>query len=100
MRDASEIIIRPLLTEKTTRIRQQNKYVFEVIPDANKIEIRRAVEELGRCEVESVNTMNVRGKTRRTRRGTGKTADWKKAIVTVKPGQELGGILGTSFEGV
>ena len=100
MRDVNEIIVRPLLTEKSTRARQQNKYVFEVIPDANKIEIRRAVEELGRCEVDKVNTVSVRGKSRRTRRGTGKTADWKKAIVTVKEGQELGGILGTAFEGV
>jgi large subunit ribosomal protein L23 len=100
MRDVNEIIVRPLLTEKSTRAQQQNKYVFEVLPDANKIEIRRAVEELGRCEVEKVNTLNVRGKRRRTRRGTGKTADWKKAVVTVKEGQQLGGILGTAFEGV
>jgi large subunit ribosomal protein L23 len=100
MRDATQVIIRPLLTEKSTRAQQQNKYMFEVAPDANKIEIRRAVEELGKCEVEKINTLNVRGKERRTRRGTGRTADWKKAIVTVKEGQELGGILGTAFEGV
>jgi large subunit ribosomal protein L23 len=100
MRDATQVIIRPLLTEKSTRAQQQNKYMFEVAPDANKIEIRRAVEELGKCEVTQVNTLNVRGKERRTRRGTGRTADWKKAIVTIKPGQELGGILGTAFEGV
>jgi large subunit ribosomal protein L23 len=100
MRDATQVIIRPLLTEKSTRAQQQNKYMFEVAPDANKIEIRRAVEELGKCEVSQVNTLNVRGKERRTRRGTGRTADWKKAIVTIKEGQALGGILGTAFEGV
>jgi large subunit ribosomal protein L23 len=100
MRDATQVILRPLLTEKSTRAQQQNKFLFEVAPDANKIEIRHAVEELGKCQVEKVNTINVRGKTRRTRRGTGKTADWKKAIVTVKEGQVLGGILGTAFEGV
>jgi large subunit ribosomal protein L23 len=100
MREATEIILRPLLTEKSTRARSQNKYMFEVALDANKIEIRRAVEELGKCQVDKVNTLHVRGKERRTRRGTGKTADWKKAIVTVKEGQELGGLLGTAFEGV
>jgi large subunit ribosomal protein L23 len=100
MREASQIIVRPLLTEKSTRARQQNKYVFEVVPDANKIEIRRAVEELGKCEVVSVNTISVHGKLRRTRRGTGRTADWKKAVVTIKAGQDLSGILGTAFEGV
>jgi large subunit ribosomal protein L23 len=100
MRDATEIIVRPLLTEKSTMGQRLNKYVFEVIPDANKIEIRHAVEELGKCQVEKVNTINVRGKSRRTRRGMGRTADWKKAVVTIKEGQQLGGILGTAFEGV
>jgi large subunit ribosomal protein L23 len=100
MKDATEVIVRPLLTEKSTMGQRFNKYVFEVAPDANKIEIRRAVEELGKCQVEKVNTITVRGKTRRTRRGTGRTADWKKAVVTIKDGQQLGGILGTAFEGV
>jgi large subunit ribosomal protein L23 len=100
MREATQIIIRPLLTEKSTRARVQNKYTFEVAPDANKVEIRRAVEELGKCQVDKVNTIHVRGKSRRTRRGTGSTADWKKAIVTVKEGQELGGLLAEAFQGV
>ena len=100
MRDATQILVRPLLTEKSTDLQRLNKYTFEVAKDANKIEIRRAVEELGKCEVASVNTLNVKGKVRRTRRGTGKTPDWKKAIVTIKEGQTIGGILGTAFEGV
>jgi large subunit ribosomal protein L23 len=100
MKDATEILVRPLLTEKSTDLQRLNKYTFEVAKDANKIEIRRAVEELGKCEVTSVNTLNVKGKVRRTRRGKGKTPDWKKAIVTIKEGQTIGGILGTAFEGV
>jgi large subunit ribosomal protein L23 len=100
MRDATQILVRPLLTEKSTDLQRLNKFSFEVVMDANKIEIRKAVEELGKCEVEKVNTLVVPGKSRRTRRGMGRTRDWKKAIVTVKQGQTLGGILGTAFEGV
>lgn len=100
MRDPTQILIRPLLTEKSTDLRRLNQYTFQVALDANKIEIRRAVETLGDCEVEKVNTLIVSGKRRRTRRGVGRTPDWKKAIVTVKKGQTLGGILGTAFEGV
>jgi large subunit ribosomal protein L23 len=100
MKDATQIIIRPLLTEKSTDLQRLNKFTFEVAMDANKIEIRHAVEQLGRCEVKKVNTLIVPGKKRRTRRGIGHTPDWKKAIVTVKEGQTLGGILGTAFEGV
>lgn len=100
MKDVTQIIIRPRLTEKSTDLQRLNKYTFEVAMDANKIEIRRAVETLGQCDVTSVNTLVVAGKRRRTRRGTGRTPDWKKAIVTVKDGQTLGGILGTAFEGV
>jgi large subunit ribosomal protein L23 len=100
MRDATQVLIRPLLTEKSIDLQRQNKFSFEVALDANKIEIRRAVELLGNCQVEKVNTLVVPGKKRRTRRGTGRTPDWKKAIVTVKEGQSLGGLLGTAFEGV
>lgn len=100
MRDATQILIRPLLTEKSIDLQRQNKYSFEVAIDANKIEIRHAVETLGSCEVEKVNTLIVPGKKRRTRRGMGRSPDWKKAIVTIKEGQSLGGLLGTAFEGV
>ena len=100
MRDETQIIIRPLLTEKSTFLQRLNKYTFEVAKDATKIEIQKAIESLGRCEVEKVNTLIVKGKVRRTRRGTGRTADWKKAVVTLKEGQALGGLLGQAFEGV
>ena len=98
MKDETQIILRPLLTEKSTFQQRMNKFTFQVAIDANKIEIQKAIESLGRCEVEKVNTLMVKGKTRRTRRGTGKTADWKKAIVTLKEGQVLGGLLGQVFE--
>jgi large subunit ribosomal protein L23 len=100
MKDATEIIIRPLLTEKSTFQQRLNKFTFEVAKDATKVEIRKAIELLGRCEVEKVNTLVVKGKVRRTRRGTGRTADWKKAVVTLREGQAMGGVLGQAFETV
>jgi large subunit ribosomal protein L23 len=100
MRDETQIIIRPLLTEKSTFLQRLNKFTFEVAKDATKIEIEKAVESLGRCQVEKVNTLVVKGKVRRTRRGTGRTPDWKKAVVTLKEGETLGGLLGQAFEGV
>jgi large subunit ribosomal protein L23 len=101
MKDATQVIVRPLLTEKNTFIKRHNQYAFEVASDANKIEIRSAVELLGRCQVKAVNTVVVKGKTKRARRGaTVKTPDWKKAFVTLKEGESLSGVLGTAFEGV
>ena len=100
MRDETEIIIRPLLTEKTTYLQRLNKFTFEVAKNATKIEVRKAIESLGRCKVEKVNTLVVKGKVRRTRRGTGRTPDWKKAVVTLREGEALGGLLGQAFEGV
>jgi large subunit ribosomal protein L23 len=108
MRDATQIIIRPLLTEKSTLLQRMNKYTFEVAIDATKIEIQRAVEQLGevvsgqgqqrKSGIEKINTLVVKGKVRRTRRGKGRTADWKKAIVTLKDGWTFGGLLGEAFE--
>ncbi|MBI3909352.1 MAG: 50S ribosomal protein L23 [Armatimonadetes bacterium] len=110
MKDATEIIIRPVLTEKSVALqtlpaasprtgeRVVRKYSFEVLRGATKVDIRRAVEQLGRCEVEKVNTLTVKGKLRRTRRGAGYTRTWKKAVVTLRSGQELGGVLGQAFE--
>jgi len=100
MKDETQIIIRPLLTEKSTFLQRLNKFTFEVAKDATKIEIEKAIESLGRCQVEKVNTLVVKGKVRRTRRGTGRTPDWKKAVVTLKEGETLGGLLGQAFEGV
>ena len=98
MRDATEVIVRPLLTEKSVTLQRDGKYTFEVAINATKVDIRNAIETLGSCRVEKVNTIKVKGKVRRTRRGTGRTPDWKKAVVTLQPGEELGGVLGEAFE--
>jgi len=84
-RTAHDIIIRPVITERSTDSLQKRKYTFEVMKDANKIEIAKAIEALfGGVKVDKVNTMNVRGKKRRQGRTEGYTAAWKKAIVTLK----------------
>ncbi len=100
MKDATQVVIRPLLTEKSVELQRLNKFTFQVAIDATKVEIEKAIQILGRCEVEKVNTIVVKGKIRRTRRGVGRTPDWKKAIVTLKEGQVLGGLLGQVFETV
>ncbi len=87
--NAYQIIIRPWITEEATSLNEQNQYVFEVALEANKIQIRQAVEEAFDVQVQTVNTINVKGKLRRrrTRNGItqGYTKDRKKAIVTLKP---------------
>lgn len=84
-----KIILRPVITEKNTRLNEQNQYTFEVAQEANKIEIKKAIEEIFGVTVKSVNTINQRGKLRqrRTKAGmiTGYTKDLKKAIVTLTP---------------
>ena len=86
-----DIIIRPVLTERSWRAMEEGKYTFEVHPDASKPEIRRAVEELFGVVVEKVWTMRVKGKPRRTRldRRHGRTKSWKKAIVKLAPGHKI-----------
>ncbi len=87
--NAYQIIIRPWITEEATSLNEQNQYVFEVALEANKIQIRQAVEEAFDVQVQTVNTINVKGKLRRrrTRNGItqGYTKDRKKAIVTLTP---------------
>ncbi|MBQ7989785.1 MAG: 50S ribosomal protein L23 [Oscillospiraceae bacterium] len=85
---AQDIIIKPIITENSMDALQQNKYTFKVAKNANKIEIAKAVEELFGVDVKSVNTMNVRGRQKRVGMSVGKTADWKKAIVTLKEGSK------------
>lgn len=85
-----QTIDRPIvLTEKATRIRGQNKVVFRVARDANKIQIRDAIQKLFDVTVTDVNTMVMRGKERRMGRGYAKLQNWKKAIVTLKEGDEI-----------
>jgi large subunit ribosomal protein L23 len=109
MRDAQTIIKRPLLTEKSARLRETGgresapvegsdyaqQVVFEVARDANKIEIRNAVQNLFKVTVSDVRTLVVRGKEKRIGRFSGRRPSWKKAFVTLKPGDNI-----EFFEGV
>lgn len=80
---AQDIIIKPVITERSMEGLQDKKYTFRVAKDANKIMIKNAVEELFGVKVSKVNTMNVRGRMKRVGASRGKTPDWKKAIVTL-----------------
>ncbi|MEE0838952.1 MAG: 50S ribosomal protein L23 [Acutalibacteraceae bacterium] len=84
MKTAQDIIIAPVITEKSMSGIADKKYTFKVAKDANKIEIAKAVEEIFKVKVAKVNTMSVRGQARRMGRYEGYTASWKKAIVTLK----------------
>lgn len=92
MTNAYKIIVRPVVTEKNTLLNEQGKYIFEVVMETNKIEVKKAIEEIFGVQVKNVNIVNVKGKLRkrRTRRGItqGFTSDWKKAIVTLMPGSK------------
>ncbi len=84
MKLAQDIIIAPVITEKSMSGIADKKYTFKVAKDANKIEIAQAVETLFKVKVAKVNTISVRGKEKRMGRFSGYTASWKKAIVTLK----------------
>ena len=87
--DAHDILRRPVITEKSTMQGESGQYAFEVARDANKIEIRRAVEQVFKVDVRAVNVIHVHGKMRRMGKGRGMTTAWKKAVVTLKAGQRL-----------
>lgn len=80
---AQDIVVRPIITEKSMAGIGDKKYTFEVAKDANKIEIKKAVEELFKVKVSKVNTLHVRGQFRRQGRNEGYTSSWKKAVVTL-----------------
>jgi len=84
-----DIIKKPLVSEKSMDMVQENKYTFIVAPKANKTEIRKAVEELFKVKVTGVSTMHVKGKAKRVRNIPGRTPDRKKAIVTLKQGDKI-----------
>ena len=88
-KQARDIILRPVVTEKSVDLMQENKYVFKVRMDANKIDIKRAVEEIFKVKVVGVNTMRVKGKEKRMGRSVGRTSDWKKAIVELTAGDTI-----------
>ncbi|MBR9980553.1 MAG: 50S ribosomal protein L23 [Desulfatitalea sp.] len=85
-----DVIKRPIITEKTNAQKDAaNQVTFEVDPGANRIEVQRAVEQIFNVKVAETRTMHVRGKFKRRGRILGKRRDWKKAIVTLKPGERI-----------
>jgi len=90
MKEARDIIIKPIVSEKSMRLMQENNtYSFQVAKKVNKIEIKKAIQEIFNVKVNNVNTMNVRGKKRRLGRNEGKRPDWKKAMVKLDEGDEI-----------
>lgn len=89
------VLLRPLITEKGTLLSEQNKYAFQVAKGANKLQVKEAVEKAFDVHVVKVNTMVMPGKTRRVGRSRGMTSEWKKAVVTIMPGERI-----EFFEGV
>ena len=87
--EARDIIIRPLITEKSTTLMAEGKYVFEEAKSANKIEIAKAISQIFKVKVASVNTINVEGKVKRMGRSVGKRSDYKKAIVKLAAGETI-----------
>ena len=90
-----DILIEPVLSEKATILREENKYVFKVSPFSGKIQIKEAVRKLFNVKVVDCTVMNVGGKNKRVRYRAGKTSNWKKAIVKLAPGETI-----KVFEGV
>jgi large subunit ribosomal protein L23 len=90
MKNLSQVVQRPLITERCADLRERdNKVIFQVHPHANKHEIKQAVEHFFGVKVVDVRTMNVLGKVKRLGRFSGKRADWKKAIVTLAEGDTI-----------
>ena len=87
--EARDILIRPIVTEKSTALMEQGKYTFRVPLAATKIQIRQAVEHIFKVKVQAVNTMRYEGKLKRMGRTQGRRSDWKKAVVTLKPGEAI-----------
>ena len=84
-----EVLRRPLITEKNTTLQAQNKYAFEVAKEANKPQVKQAVEKAFKVKVITVNTIMVPSKSRRVGRRVVQTQPWKKAVVTLKPGDKI-----------
>jgi large subunit ribosomal protein L23 len=85
-KDPRDVILSPVVSEKSYGLIDQGKYTFEVDPRSNKTEIKLAIEKIFNVQVASINTLNKKGKTRRTKFGIGKRKDTKRAIVTLKSG--------------
>lgn len=89
MKDLYSVIKNLMRTEKGTSILLLNKYIFKVDVKASKIDVKKAVEKIYKVHVAEVNTVNMPGKLKRVRQKAGYTSDWKKAIVTLKPGSKI-----------
>ncbi len=89
MKDYTDIIIAPVITEKSMYAKEKNVYTFKVAKSANKIEIKNAIEKLFGVKVKSVNTLNTKAKDKRVGRYTGKTKTYKKAFVTLEDGSKI-----------
>lgn len=89
MKNAHDIVKGMIRTEKGSALQALNKYLFWVDRSSNKIEIKKAVEDIYKVKADGVNTVSMRGKLKRVRYAIGKTSDWKKAIVTLKPGSKI-----------
>ncbi|HET7876873.1 MAG TPA: 50S ribosomal protein L23 [Methylomirabilota bacterium] len=90
MRDPRSVLVRPIMTEKSLRQKEeQNAVTFEVAPNANKVEIRQAVEKVFNVKVASVRTSSQEGKWKKMGRFEGRRRDWKKAVVTLQPGHKI-----------
>jgi large subunit ribosomal protein L23 len=87
--DPRDVLLKPVISEKSYRLVDDGKYTFLVAPDANKTQIRQAVEQIFHVKVTGVNTANRPGKRRRTRYGWGRRADTKRAIVTLAAGERI-----------
>ncbi len=93
--DLRDVLIRPIISEKSTALMEESKYTFLVPLTANKVEVRQAVEKIFKVKVEAVNTVRVLGKTKRMGKTQGKRSDYKKAIVKLAAGERI-----EFFEGV
>ncbi len=90
MTDPYQVILKPLLSEKGTRLKEEgNQYLFRVAKTANKVEIKRAIEQLFKVKVVEVRTVHVRGKVKRLGRFQGRQPAWKKAFATLKAGESI-----------
>lgn len=87
--EARDILIKPIVTEKSTALMEERKYTFRVPLSVTKIQIRQAVEQIFKVKVQAVNTMRYEGKMKRLGRTQGRRSDWKKAVVTLKPGETI-----------
>ncbi|MDR1069738.1 MAG: 50S ribosomal protein L23 [Gracilibacteraceae bacterium] len=94
MRDARDVLIRPVISEKSVGLLEHSKYSFWVDPASNKIEIKHAVEKMFKVKVEEVRTLNIKGKLKKVGRSAGMTPGRKKAVVTLREGHKIEGFAG------